>query len=360
MFRFGRRLFSCPPLKQSKCNFKKIGLGVALGLTCTFIGLKMKDRSIIPKLSDNPDLLKNMWFPSKENCTQAIESSNNVIIHVPWYHREEFIVQHPESLNFFVHDNYGVFDASRKLIEKDENYFYSCHNENLVKLFDNISNKFDFVNYGNEKFTNFILNDIDNKNDLLKHSLSEMSHARTKKLVEDLTRKNFDFKKNMDLTKSLINYRAGDIVLFPESMMNDILPLVPKERFKDPNKFVGLVLTGKQFNEYFAPVMDYYKVTDVSENHNGLQFHDGLVEDIKPFDKNTDCDYGIYFSHVPDNWTRLYNCSSRMCHLRRVTLPNDAIVKIELNKVKANKVILGSVLTDSFDLKYNFSKHNLR
>jgi hypothetical protein len=43
--------------------------------------------------------------------------------------------------------------------------------------------------------------------------------------------------------------------------------------------------------------MKYYKITNKEENHNGLQYHDGINEDICPFNPSGDCiPGGIYFA----------------------------------------------------------------
>ena len=57
--------------------------------------------------------------------------------------------------------------------------------------------------------------------------------------------------------------------------------------------------------------MTYLKITNLEENHYGLQYHDGLVEDIVPFDPENlvsigadihDCDdcslrYALTYGH---------------------------------------------------------------
>ena len=41
----------------------------------------------------------------------------------------------------------------------------------------------------------------------------------------------------------------------------------------------------------------YFKITNASENHHGLQYHTGLVEDILPFQEEGSCvPGGIYFT----------------------------------------------------------------
>ena len=48
----------------------------------------------------------------------------------------------------------------------------------------------------------------------------------------------------------------------------------------------------------------YLKITNEAENHNGLQYHDGLIQDILPFKKEGSCvPGGIYFS---DEYSRFF------------------------------------------------------
>jgi hypothetical protein len=43
--------------------------------------------------------------------------------------------------------------------------------------------------------------------------------------------------------------------------------------------------------------MKYYKITNQKEKHYGLQYHDGEVTDILPFNSQGDCESGgIYFA----------------------------------------------------------------
>jgi ankyrin repeat protein len=84
--------------------------------------------------------------------------------------------------------------------------------------------------------------------------------------------------------------------------------------------------------------MKYYKITNQKENHYGLQYHDGEVTDILPFNPQGDCQSGgIYFARE-DILSFLY-CGP---WIREVT----PIGKIYKNpgspkKWKAHKVILG-------------------
>ena len=86
--------------------------------------------------------------------------------------------------------------------------------------------------------------------------------------------------------------------------------------------------------------MNFYKITNEKENHNGLQYHDGLNVDILPFNPHGDCAKGgIYFAR--EDILAFLNFGP---WIRQVTLPNDAeIYKNPGNpkKWKADKVILG-------------------
>jgi len=86
--------------------------------------------------------------------------------------------------------------------------------------------------------------------------------------------------------------------------------------------------------------MTYLKITNAEENHNGLQYHDGLVEDIVPFEsEGSCCAGGIYFT------TPEYICGylGFGVNVREVTVPEDAqmVKDPEGNKWRASAVILG-------------------
>ena len=85
--------------------------------------------------------------------------------------------------------------------------------------------------------------------------------------------------------------------------------------------------------------MTYYKITNESENHYGLQYQDGLVEDIIPFaQEGSCCDGGIYFSDEK-NILEFLNYG---VFIREIEIPNDAqmVKNPEGNKWRASKVFL--------------------
>jgi hypothetical protein len=86
----------------------------------------------------------------------------------------------------------------------------------------------------------------------------------------------------------------------------------------------------------------YYKVTNKEENHNGLQYHDGIVKDVLPFcsDKSQSCVAGgIYF-------TDIHNIGSFFgygCWVRPVAIPTKAkaIIDPQGDKLRANMIKMG-------------------
>ena len=77
----------------------------------------------------------------------------------------------------------------------------------------------------------------------------------------------------------------------------------------------------------------YYKITNKAENHNGLQYHDGLVVDPKPFNSNptASCvEGGIYFSTKEC----IHKFFGYGCWIRPVKIPEDARVVVNPNSDK--------------------------
>ena len=107
------------------------------------------------------------------------------------------------------------------------------------------------------------------------------------------------------------------------------------------NNFIGVTLPGKKFNELFAG-KEFVKLTNEEENHNGHQFETGLNVDKIRFDDKCDCCAGgIYFTEdsKKSSWTK-YG-SAIMKYERPVIIPDDAQVRMEHDKAKADRLILG-------------------
>jgi hypothetical protein len=87
--------------------------------------------------------------------------------------------------------------------------------------------------------------------------------------------------------------------------------------------------------------MKFYKITNKNETHNGMTYHDGLNEDVLPFNPSGDCTPGgIYFTDV-ENILAFMEYDS---WLREVTIPEgEEIYENPGNpkKWKAHRVVLG-------------------
>ena len=101
------------------------------------------------------------------------------------------------------------------------------------------------------------------------------------------------------------------------------------------------ILTGKQFNKKYAGVQ-FVKLTNKWENHNGFQFKNGLNVDCIPFNIKSECSPGgIYFCRL-DNFTKYINYGGLLMYfIRIVNIPDSAQIFEESNgKYKSDKIIL--------------------
>ena len=127
------------------------------------------------------------------------------------------------------------------------------------------------------------------------------------------------------------------------------------------NKHIGKVYIGKLFNKIFKNNI-FVKLTNMAEIHNGFQFIEGLNVDVIPFNPTNSCTAGgIYFTEFDkiELWidyddNNKTNVNSHMYYCRTVTIPDDAQVYIEKDKVKTDKIILGSRISiDKLNLVEN-------
>ena len=101
------------------------------------------------------------------------------------------------------------------------------------------------------------------------------------------------------------------------------------------------VISGSEFNEKYEGII-FYKLTNDTENHHGLQYKDGLNEDIIPFSPKGECTSGgIYFTDEKNIEKWIHCCNDSIVKwIREVRIPNDAKNYIEKNKYKTDKIIL--------------------
>lgn len=116
-------------------------------------------------------------------------------------------------------------------------------------------------------------------------------------------------------------------------------------------------LTGLDFNQKYEKYR-FVKLTNYLENHNGFQFQTGLNIDSVGWNDSGECEGGgIYFCEVGKLSRWLNYSRNSMIYYRLVTIPYDALVWVERDKFKANRIILGerhqiSDLEEWNDLSY--------
>jgi hypothetical protein len=244
------------------------------------------------------------------------------ITDVPIYYRKSILLENPKLVTYMYHDGMFVLDVSKELVKRDYKNIYHCHLEHFAELFKLIpDDKAIELVIGSPRFAKYMDCNTEEKTNALK------------KIVSD---------------------HYANIIHCPEKNVSELLPLVPAHKFANPQNFDGLVLSGYNFNKYFASKSKFYKVTRHDEVHYDLELKDGMNIDDKPFLKDCDCKGGIYFSDKPNKWAYLYDCSVNKCNLREVIIPNDAIVRIEGDKMKADKIILLHKITDYFDRNFDY------
>jgi hypothetical protein len=109
------------------------------------------------------------------------------------------------------------------------------------------------------------------------------------------------------------------------------------------NTFIGETLIGKDFVKLCNKFkLKLYKFTIPSEIHYGLLYKDGLNIDPQPFNQYSCSKGGIYFCDNTqiERWITLFTNNNYVQNIREVEIPNDAIVFIEFQKYKVNKIIL--------------------
>jgi len=96
--------------------------------------------------------------------------------------------------------------------------------------------------------------------------------------------------------------------------------------------------TGTEFNALY-PSTNFYKFTNATNKHYNMTYVDGENVDINTFNESSNGHKtGLYFFEEC-NW--YYHYKSKYTHIRRVTIPDDAIVVIRDTSFRANKIFVG-------------------
>ena len=109
------------------------------------------------------------------------------------------------------------------------------------------------------------------------------------------------------------------------------------------DQYIEKELTGRQFNKIYHDKF-LVKLTNMEETHNGFKFDDGLNADTISFNTNITCSSGgMYFIEECNmhKWIFYNSVVGFMYYVRKVTIPDDARVYVEIDKFKADKIMLG-------------------
>ena len=103
---------------------------------------------------------------------------------------------------------------------------------------------------------------------------------------------------------------------------------------------IGTVLTGEEFNKIYNGV-EFYKFLNDDLIHYNFKYNIGLNVDTIPFNPRGKCSKG-----------GLYFCKKSKCHLfvteyghkmALIEIPNNALIYIEEDKFKADKLIITKI-----------------
>lgn len=157
--------------------------------------------------------------------------------------------------------------------------------------------------------------------------------------------------KSPRLAEILVDYKPSLRVKVAPSIWTSKMKQQAMRDFlasNDLNDMEGAVMTGAEFNELIsevairhAPPRKFIKLTNAQELHYMHQFRDGLNVDSVPFDPDCGgcCAGGFYFAEESKKDHAVVIGGTYWS--REVIVPDDAVVQIEKNKIKATRVELG-------------------
>lgn len=124
--------------------------------------------------------------------------------------------------------------------------------------------------------------------------------------------------------------------------------------------YYGKEISGKQFNKLSKDI-ELVKLTNCNEIHNTFEYKTGLNVDTLKFNPHGTCSSGgLYFCTIQNafRWVfysnKLFTPLTMMMYIRSVTIPDDASVYVESDKIKADKIILGERKQISVDMYLKF------
>ena len=124
-----------------------------------------------------------------------------------------------------------------------------------------------------------------------------------------------------------------------DTIMTDVTTDVTTDAImQDVMLKVGCCYDGKTFNGLVKHTL--YRVTNEEENHNDFQYNTGLNVDILKFQPSGECKAGGLYFFDRSQVTKYLDYVDCGYWVRKVEIPDDALVYVENNKYKADKFVL--------------------
>jgi len=103
------------------------------------------------------------------------------------------------------------------------------------------------------------------------------------------------------------------------------------------DQYVGKVLSGEELVKLLDGML-LVKFMNNDDVHHGMTYQTGLNTDILEFNPNGKCsEGGLYFTTLSDMYNHITSYGD---YMRYVTLPDDAEIYVEKNKMKSKQIIL--------------------
>ena len=137
------------------------------------------------------------------------------------------------------------------------------------------------------------------------------------------------------------NLQGNSVQNVKDVLWNDVLHYVPRDIVKqlDINKLKGLMLTGKQFMQYF-PHIELFKVIDLESDHVYKVGHNEMNDNDNFLSHNK----RMFVTLNPRDWVDILNCRRKKCGIGKVQFHSDGVVVIDgKSNVITNKLFLSDL-----------------
>lgn len=274
------------------------------GALSSAIGLRVyRDR----QLMKDPNNFKHVWFKTPAMADLALKTDSWNFIYVPKYYHGLL------RTGYAFESIYELRKTTDNLIAQNT----PADKDKICELFRAIANNFDALSTWTDK------------RELIRN-LSNLAYRDG--YINDISK----YATEQILITIFLDFNSTART----DIIKSFLPCVPKkiitQRVHD--SCFEMIFTGKEYNEYFGHIKKF-KVLNANKNHHDFQYQEGLNVDTKEFDPKVSCYAGLYFTTRPEEWYTYNKCNEQHCHLARVFIPDETIVKIESSDKCKAKII---------------------